>query len=81
MNNPLMGNNETSKQQKTLTNEEINKLYETFKKNPLDFLIKSKLNIPQNIGNNPQQILQYLLNSKQIPQQILPRVHQMLGIK
>lgn len=41
-------------------------LYAQFKQNPLAMLSK-KFNIPQNL-NDPQQIVQHLLNSNQISQ-------------
>lgn len=64
------------------TNEpDINALFQQFKKNPVEFLIKSKLNIPQGMNGNPQEIVRHLYNSGQIPQQILPKVQQMLGAK
>lgn len=73
--NPLVNGSQTA------NNADINSLFQQFKKNPMEFLIKSKLNIPQNIGNDPQTIVQHLFNSGQIPKQILPRVQQMLGVK
>lgn len=36
--------------------------------NPVSFLIKRGFNVPQNIGNDPNSITQYLLNSGQISQ-------------
>ena len=41
-------------------------LYSQFRQNPLAMLSK-KFNIPQNL-NDPQQIVQHLLNSNQISQ-------------
>ena len=37
--------------------------------NPAQALIESKLNVPQEIMGNPQQIVQHLLNTGQISQQ------------
>lgn len=36
--------------------------------NPVQYMIQKKMNIPQNIQNNPQEIQQYLLNSGQVTQ-------------
>ena len=46
--------------------------------NPVSFLIKRGFNIPQNIGNNPNSITQYLLNSGQISQERYNQTVQML---
>lgn len=37
--------------------------------NPIQFLMKRKFNVPQNIGNNPNNIAQYLLNTGQVSQE------------
>ena len=36
--------------------------------NPLQFLMNHRLNIPQELQNNPQGIVQYLLNTGQMSQ-------------
>lgn len=36
--------------------------------NPVQFLASRKLNIPQDISNNPQAIVQHLLNTGQMSQ-------------
>lgn len=41
------------------------------KSNPIQMLSKAGYNIPDNIGNNPQAIIQHLLNTNQITQQRL----------
>ena len=41
--------------------------FQQFVQNPLQYLMQSKMNIPQNM-NSPQEIQQYLLNSGQINQ-------------
>lgn len=58
-------------------NIDINALYKQFQMNPLDFLIKSRLNIPQGM-NNPQQIVQHLATSGQVPPQYRQQVDAML---
>lgn len=40
-----------------------------FVKNPMQYLMKSKLNIPQNFQGNADDMIQYLLNSGQITQE------------
>ena len=40
-----------------------------FRMNPIQFMMQSRLNLPQNMQNSsPQEIQQYLLNSGQINQ-------------
>lgn len=45
--------------------------------NPAQTLLESGLNVPANIANNPQQIVQYLLNSGQVNQQQVNQAMQM----
>lgn len=45
--------------------------------NPMQFLIQNGLNVPQGIANNPEQIVQHLLNSGQITQQQVNQAVQM----
>ena len=52
-------------------NINLNSMYNEFSNNPIQFLVKSKFNLPQNIGNNPQMIIQHLLSSGQLTQQQL----------
>lgn len=37
-----------------------------FKANPLGFILQQKMNIPANIANNPDAILQHLVNTGQV---------------
>ena len=63
-------------------------MFGQFRQNPTQFLIQQKFNIPQNIGSNPQAIVQHLLDTNQISQQqvnqarqMLPKLDQMFGQK
>lgn len=58
MNNPLMGGNNNNPMMMLMQ----------LKQNPLAFLQKAGYNIPSNL-NNPQEIIQHLMNSGQISQQ------------
>ena len=51
------------------------RMYQQLRQNPMQ-LLAQKYNIPQNI-NDPQQIIQYLLNSGQITQAQLNQAMQM----
>lgn len=37
--------------------------------NPFSFIAKSKFNVPSSVGNNPNDIVQYLLTTGQITQE------------
>lgn len=45
--------------------------FQGFMKNPMQFLMQKKLNIPQNINpmQNPQAAIQHLMNSGQLSQE------------
>lgn len=60
MSNPLI--NQQSK-------PDIKQMFNEFKANPAQMLIKAKFNLPDNIGSDPQAIVQHLLNTGQITQQ------------
>lgn len=49
-------------------NNNILNLFNNFVQNPIQALLSANLNIPQNIVNNPQAIVQYLLSSGQVSQ-------------
>ena len=61
-----------------MSNVNFNSLYNQFVQNPAQFLIKNKFNLPENIGSNPQTIIQHLLSSGQITQQQLMQVQNMI---
>jgi hypothetical protein len=48
-------------------NPRIFQMLSQLKQNPMQMLAQ-KYNIPQNVGNNPNDIIQYLLNSGQVSQ-------------
>ena len=47
--------------------------------NPMQVLMQKGFNLPENIGNNPQAIIQHLLNTNQITQDQLNQAMQMRG--
>lgn len=53
-------------------------LLQGLKQNPVQTLLSANLNIPQNIANNPQAIIQHLLNTGQITQN---QVNQAMQLK
>ena len=50
-----------------------------FKANPLEMLSR-RFNIPKEIGNNPNDILQHLINSGQVSQTQVDQVMQMRSL-
>lgn len=57
----------------TITNGPVNILQQLsqLRSNPMQVLSKAGFNVPGNIGNNPQAIVQHLLNTNQITPQKL----------
>ena len=51
--------------------------FRMFRQNPMQFLMQRGMNIPQNIQNDPNAIVQHLLNSGQITQQQYNQAAQM----
>lgn len=45
-----------------------NPMYNSFRQNPLNFLLQRKINLPQEYANNPQGAVQYLMNTGQMSQ-------------
>lgn len=43
--------------------------YQSLRSNPIQYLMRKRLNVPPEIANNPQAIVQYLMNSGQMSQQ------------
>lgn len=42
--------------------------FDLFMKNPMQFLLQRKINIPQEYANNPQGAIQYLMNTGKMSQ-------------
>jgi len=55
-------------------------MLQSFKANPLQFLLQKRMNLPQGIPmNDPQAILNHLVQSGQISQQQINSAYQMMG--
>ena len=48
-----------------------------FMQNPMQAMMQSRLNIPQNLANNPQGAIQYLMNNGQMSQGQYNQLQQM----
>lgn len=61
----------------TTLQPDMNAMFADFKKNPMSFLLRAKLDVPEAIKDNPQAMVTHLMQTGQIPRQLLPRVQQM----
>lgn len=52
-----------------MLNPNILQMVSQLKQNPVSFLAKMGVNIPPNMGNDPNAITQYLMNSGKISQE------------
>jgi hypothetical protein len=48
-----------------------------FKANPMQFLMQRKFNVPQSMANDPNAILNHLLQTGQVNQDAVNRAYQM----
>lgn len=53
-----------------MMNNNFASMLNQIKNNPVQFLMQRRLNVPQNIANDPNAIVQHLLNTGQISQQM-----------
>ena len=49
------------------------------KANPVQFLVSRRLNVPQNMMNDPNAIINHLLQTKQVSQSQVNQAYQMAG--
>lgn len=49
------------------------------KQNPMQMILQSKLNVPQSLLNNPNDIINHLLQTGQINQDLVNRAYQQVG--
>lgn len=50
-----------------------------FKQNPMQFFIQRKLNVPQNLMNDPQAILNHLLQTGQVSQEAVNQAYSQMS--
>lgn len=62
-----------------MMNNGMMQMLQQFKQNPMQMLLQRKLNVPQNMVNDPNAILNYLVQSGQVSQQRLNNAYQMMG--
>ena len=56
---------------------EIMNMANTLRQNPMQFLQKRGFNVPMSVANDPNQIIQYLMNSGQVSQSQYDNARQM----
>lgn len=54
-------------------------LLQNIKSNPVQFLLQRRMNIPANIANDPNAIVQHLLSTNQVTQEQVNRAYQQMG--
>ena len=52
-------------------------MLQQFRQNPMQMLLQRRMNVPQGIANDPQAILNHLLQTGQISQQQVNNAYQM----
>lgn len=57
--------------------QQMAQMVNQLRQNPVQFLMQRKLNIPQNMANDPQGILNHLLQTGQISQDQINQAYQM----
>ena len=60
-----------------MPNNNIMSQFQTFQKNPMQFLMSKNINIPQQYMSNPREAIQYLLNSGKMTQENFNQLSQM----
>ena len=61
----------------SMNNQQSN-ILQAFKQNPVQFLAQRNLNIPQNIANDPNAIIQHLMGTGQVSQAQYNRAMQII---
>ena len=58
-------------------NNQMLQMLQQLKQNPMQFILQRRLNIPQDIANDPNAILQHLLQTGQVDQSRVNQAYQM----
>lgn len=57
----------------------IMSMLQQFRQNPMQMLMQRRMNVPANISNDPQAILNHLLQTGQVSQDQVNRAYQQMG--
>ena len=52
-------------------------MFQSFRANPAQFLLQRKMNVPQNLMNDPNAIINHLLRTGQVSQNAVNNAYQM----
>ena len=58
---------------------QLSTLCSQLKQNPIQFLMSRRMNVPMNIANDPQAILNYLMQSGQVSQSQVNAAYQQMS--
>lgn len=62
-----------------MMNEQMMQMLGQLKANPVQFLMQRRLNLPVNLANDPNEIINYLLKTGQVSQDAVNRAYQQMG--
>lgn len=54
-------------------------MLQQFKANPMQYLMQRRFNVPANMANDPQAIINHLLKTGQVSQQQINNAYQQMG--
>lgn len=54
-------------------------MFQSFRANPAQFLLQRKMNVPQTMMNDPNAIINHLLQTGQVSQEQINRAYQQMG--
>ena len=60
-------------------NNTMMQMMQSLKSNPMQFILQNRFNVPANILNNPEAMLNHLLSTGQISQQRVNMAYQMMN--
>ena len=61
-----------------MMNEQMMQMLGQLKANPVQFLMQRRLNLPVNLANDPNEIINYLLKTGQVSQDAVNRAYQQM---
>jgi hypothetical protein len=62
-----------------MMNNTMIQMLQSLKSNPMQFILQNRFNVPANILNNPEAMLNHLLSTGQISQQRVNMAYQMMN--
>jgi len=62
-----------------MMNNAMMQMLQSLKSNPMQFILQNRFNVPANILNNPEAMLNHLLSTGQISQQRVNMAYQMMN--